>query len=77
MGNKSKLCQCDLCQIWWPLHRRIEKKLRGRDAKLFQQWLMKCANDSYSLGAATAKLNGDWPGWEWMKEAVKDNIGKD
>ena len=29
------------------------------------------ANQSDDLGAANAKLAGDWPGWEWMKEAVK------
>lgn len=73
----SKRCKCELCTKWWPLLRRVEKKLSGRDRKLFEQWQMKVANDSDSLGAATAQLNGDWPRWEWMKQAVKDHIGKD
>ena len=71
---KKWRCQCELCTKWWPLLRRVEKKLSGRDRKLFEQWQMKIANDSDSLGAATAKLNGDWPDWEWMKQAVKDHI---
>ena len=70
-------CTCDLCVKWWPLHRRIEKKLRGRDRKLFEEWQMKVAADSDELGSLTAKINGDWPGWEWMKDAVKQHIGRD
>ena len=51
-------------------------KLRGKDRKLFDEYLMMNANDSDELGCATAKLAGEWPGWEWMKEAVKEQERK-
>jgi hypothetical protein len=68
-------CQCDICIIWMPLQRRILKKLKGKDLELFEQWRMRWAMQSDDLGAAEAKLAGDWPGWEWMKQAVKDHAG--
>ena len=65
--RSGRKCKCDLCQKWSPLHRRIMAKLRGKDRKLFDEYLMMNASDSDDLGAANAKLAGDWPGWEWMK----------
>ena len=69
-------CKCDLCTKWSPLHRRIMAKLRGKDRKLFEEYLMMVWSDSDELGAATAKLDGEWPGWEWMKEAIKEQQRK-
>jgi hypothetical protein len=60
----GRKCKCDLCTKWSPLHRRIMAKLRGKDRKLFGEYLMMNASDSDDLGAANAKLAGDWPGWE-------------
>jgi len=45
-------------------------KLRGKDRKLFEEFLIKEACQSDDLGVANAKLDGVWPGWEWMKVAV-------
>jgi hypothetical protein len=64
-------CKCDLCTKWRPLHKRIIAKLRGKDRKLFDEYLMMNASDSDDLCAANAKLAGDWPGWSWMKVAKK------
>jgi hypothetical protein len=64
-------CKCELCTKWSPLHRRIMAKLRGKDRKLFDEFLMMEASQSDDLGAAEAKLAGEWPGWEWMKEAIE------
>jgi len=71
-AKKSKYgqCKCDLCTKWSPLHRRIMAKLRGKDRKLFDEYLMMNASDSDDLGAANAKLAGEWPGWEWMKDEI-------
>lgn len=74
--SRRRVCKCDICQKWSPLHRRIMAKLRGKDRKLFDEFLMMEMNQSDALGAATAKLEGEWPGWEWMKEAVKQHFGK-
>ena len=69
-GSSQRQCGCDLCIIWSPLWSRIIPKLDESDRQLFEQHLMNVANDSDSLGSAEAKLAGEWPGWEWMKEAV-------
>ena len=51
-------------------------KLRGKDKKLFDEFLMMVWNDSDDLGAANAKLAGEWPGWEWMPEVIKQKNGR-
>ena len=76
MRNPPNKCRCDLCVKWSPLHRRIMAKLRGKDRKLFDEYLMMNAYDSDELGSANAKLAGEWSGWEWMKEAVKEQERK-
>ena len=73
---KKLKCKCELCTKWSPLHRRIMAKLRGKDKKLFDEFLMMVWNDSDDLGAANAKLAGEWPGWEWMPEVIKQKMGK-
>lgn len=69
-------CKCELCTKWSPLIRRIQKKLRGKDAKLFDEYVMMEWQQSDDLGAAEAKLAGEWPGWEWMKEAIEEQKRK-
>ena len=69
-----RICKCDLCTKWSPLHRRIMAKLRGKDLKLFDEFLMMEANQSDELGVAEAKLEGEWPGWEWMKETIRAHL---
>ena len=73
MKTKLIKCQCDLCRIWTPLHRRIMAKLKGKDRKLYEQFVDKEENENLGRGVAEAKLRGDWPGWEWMKKAVKEH----
>lgn len=58
------------------MQRRILKKLSGKDLRLFHEYVLKEQAQSDDLGAATAKLSGDWTGWEWMKKAVKDHMEK-
>jgi len=70
MKPKICRCPCDLCVKWGPLQRRILAKLRGRDRKLFEEFLMMEMQQAEDLGAAKSKLAGDWPGWERMKVAV-------
>lgn len=69
-------CQCDICTKWGPLHRRIMAKLGHKDRKLFEEYVLMEWAQSDALGAAGAKLSGEWPGWEWMKDALKQNAPK-
>jgi hypothetical protein len=86
---KKLKCKCELCTKWSPLHRRIMAKLRGKDKKLFDEFLMMVWNDSDDLGVipfgsflallmlANAKLAGEWPGWEWMPaQVIKQKMGE-
>ena len=67
MKTPSKKCQCSLCVKWAPLHRRIRAKLRGKDLAMFDEYVMLEMQQADDLGSALAKLSGDWPGWEAMK----------
>lgn len=65
--NEPTQCQCDLWQKWHPFIRRMLARLKGQDLKLFKELL----SQTDELDCANAKLNGTWPGWEWMKDAAK------
>ena len=68
---KPKRCTCDICTKWAPLHRRILAKLRGKDRVLFEEFLDMEEQQSTDLGVATAKLDGTWPGWEWLPKVIR------
>jgi hypothetical protein len=68
---KTKKCQCDLCQKWFPLIRRVRRKLRGKDLLLFDEYVEIAMQHAEDADAAEAKLAGKWPGWGWMVKAVK------
>ena len=74
--NYRPPCSCDICTKWMPMHRRILAVLTPEDRKLYDEFLMMEANRSDDLGVAEAKLAGDWPGWEWIRDAVKLHASK-
>lgn len=47
------------------------RKLKGKDRKLFDEFATAKMHSEDDLACAYAKLEGDWPGWEWMKEERK------
>lgn len=73
MTTKPNQCKCDLCVKWYPLHRRIMKKLIGKDLMLFNSFLDKAEEDSDRASAAESKLDGSWPGFEWLPSAIKEH----
>lgn len=58
--------------------KRIMFKLKGRDRKLMEDFFIKECYQADELACALSKLNGTWPGWEWMKKVkiVKFFINK-
>lgn len=64
-------CLCDQCCHISPMAARLRgvlpEELRG-DFDYLTMTLM-CAEEDRDV--ARAKLAGEWPGWEWMKDAVR------
>lgn len=64
-----KKCICDSCCRISPMMKRIREALPD-DLKGDFEYLcnkLGCAEMDYE--ANEAKLNGQWPGWEWIIEA--------
>jgi len=70
MSNGKTTCDCEWCVKWSPLFRRMGNQISEPDRVMLDEYLLKQANDSDELCCANSKLSGEWPGWEWMKEAV-------
>ena len=64
-------CLCDLCSRIFPMQERISKALPEELKKDFDYLMMRLAVAEEDFCAANAKLVGEWPGWEWIKEARK------
>jgi len=64
----DKTCLCKICTEVSPRIRDIKKALPENLQKDFE-WLMDdYCQKSNDLDIANAKLNGDWPKWEFMKK---------
>lgn len=61
-------CGCDHCQHWSPLLDHLLAQLDERGKELLNELVGDWMNQSDDLCLANAKLAGDWPGWEKMKE---------
>lgn len=65
----ERKCKCEYCTKWFPLQGRLTEKLKdGPDAKLLEEFFSHEAHQSDELCCANGKLDGNWPGWEFMKE---------
>lgn len=68
-NTAKKRCLCDICVRISPMQKCISdalpEELRIDFAYLMTR--MECAE--MDLDAAQAKLDGEWPGWEWIKDA--------
>lgn len=68
----SKLkCSCHYCTVDSPKHKGIRELLTGQALKDFDYFMnrLMCAEEDRNV--ADAKLEGSWPGFEWMKEAMQ------
>jgi hypothetical protein len=60
-------CGCDFCQHWHPLIKHLQAQLDDEGKKLLNELVEQWMNESQDLEVDEAKLAGDWPGWEAMK----------
>jgi hypothetical protein len=51
------------------MQKRINDKLSEGLQKDFDYLMMRMECAEMDLAAAESKLSGEWPGWEWIKEA--------
>lgn len=65
---EKKTCTCNFCTVIYPAIKRIEAELTGQNLIDFEMLMtnMMCAEED--AGYANAKLDGSWPGWEFMKD---------
>lgn len=63
-------CGCHLCTQIIPRVERIQAALTSDELKADLEYIMNAYGaDSLDKDVAEAMLAGEWPGWEWMKEA--------
>lgn len=72
MAIKRERCLCDQCTRIVPMQKRILDALPEELRKDFEYLCMKLEVVETDLAATEAKLYGEWPGWEWIKEARKN-----
>jgi hypothetical protein len=76
MKSKLKLpkrttCFCDLCVKWYPIIRRVRLKLNGKLGIDFDNLITNLYCEAEDGDVAQAKLDGSWPGWEWLPGEIK------
>lgn len=67
-----RVCKCDWCVRVSPILEEIEKILKGEHLLIFNELVDRVINIETELECAEAKLSGDWPRWEFMKEVLKE-----
>lgn len=64
-------CMCNSCRHWSPLLSHVKAQLDERGRALLDEYMNYIEQSDEDGNVAQAKLEGNWPGWEWMKEEVK------
>lgn len=64
----KQACGCNFCQHWLPIMERVESQLDEETKKLFNEYVSYIEQKAEDGDAANAKLEGNWPGWEAMKD---------
>lgn len=70
--KSCRKCKCELCVKLSPIIRRVRSKISGRLRKDFDALITHFYCEGEDGDVAKAKLAGEWPGWEWMKETIKE-----
>ena len=65
---KKKTCTCNFCTIIYPAIKRIESALTGQNLVDFEMLINNMLRAGEEAEYANAKLDGLWPGWEFMKD---------
>lgn len=71
MNDPTKTnCYCNLCKYWSKVVKRVRHKLSGKLLKDFDTWCDHMACEGLDGSVAEAKLDGSWPGWEWLPAEI-------
>jgi hypothetical protein len=63
-------CKCTWCEDLSPRVKRVSAALNTPELKAdFEHLMATWGAESLDLDVAKSKLEGVWPGWEWMVEA--------
>jgi hypothetical protein len=68
MDNEA--CDCDWCTVWAPLARKLQAQLPADSQEDFEALLDYLTSAARDGGTAQAKLDGVWPGWEWLPPLI-------
>lgn len=68
-----KKCDCEWCIKWSPIVQKIMNQLDEESKQEFDDLIMHYACIEDDLGATQAKLEGVWPGWEFMKGVLAEH----
>jgi hypothetical protein len=72
----TEKCTCDWCTKRSPTIDRIRESLTDEAVrKEFDELIDYFMNLGEDCNVNEAKLAGDWPGWEWMKEEKEKRRG--
>lgn len=68
---KFKTCKCKWCTVWSPIIKRIDHALSPRLKKQFNDLLEHYIFMEEDYDYLQAKMDGSWPGWEWLPNEIK------
>ena len=71
----KQTCKCEWCAKWSPIVHRIDNKLDGKLKKDFGRLITHFMSEGEDGDVAQAKLDGSWPGWEWLPKEVARRAG--
>jgi hypothetical protein len=74
--SRRRTCKCQWCVKWSPIIHRVDSKLTGKLKKDFDNLITHFMCEGEDGDVAQAKLDGSWPGWEWMPEAIRAHQDK-
>jgi hypothetical protein len=73
-----EVCKCNWCEEMSPRVKRIAAALNTPELKADFDYIMSAyGTESLDREVAEARLAGQWPGWEWMPAAIKENLKHD
>ena len=67
----EKRCGCDHCQHWCPLLAHVRAQLDKEGNQLLDELVLDWMKASEDRDVAAAKLDGTWPGWEWLPTEIE------
>lgn len=68
---KKKRCGCHWCGVMSPAIRRLELAIPKESQADLRMLVTDYLGEELEADVAKSKLEGSWPGWEWLPEEIK------